>query len=56
MNQLAAFFAWIFDPAPVAAQRRAEQYLSQSTDMCDLERRMRDLDQGRAYGPYASGL
>lgn len=56
MHYLSDFFSWIFDPAPLAAQRRAEQYLSQAVDLCDLERRMRLLDQNRGFGPYASGL
>jgi hypothetical protein len=56
MSYLSNFIAWIFEPAPAAAQRRAEEYLSQATDMCDLERRMRNLDQDRAFGPFAGGL
>lgn len=47
MNVIAAFFAWIFDPQPQDALRREEAYLAQSVDMCDLERRMRELDRRR---------
>jgi Protein of unknown function (DUF3563) len=55
MHYIAALLAWLFEPSHVAAQRRAEEYLSQAADMCDLERRMRMLDRDRAFGPYASG-
>jgi hypothetical protein len=44
VNVVAALFAWIFDPHPQEALRREEAYLAQSVDMCDLERRMRELD------------
>lgn len=47
MNVIAAFLAWIFDPHPQDALRREEAYLAQSVDMCDLERRMRELDRHR---------
>jgi hypothetical protein len=47
VNVIAAFFAWIFDPHPQDALRREETYLAQSVDMCDLERRMRELDRRR---------
>lgn len=47
MNLVATFIAWIFDPQPQDALRREEAYLAQSVDMCDLERRMRELDQRR---------
>jgi hypothetical protein len=47
VNIIAAFFAWIFDPHPQDALRREEAYLAQSVDMCDLERRMRELDRHR---------
>ncbi len=53
MHYLTAFFAWIFEPVSLAEQRRTERYLSESADIFDLERRMRALDQGRAFGPYA---
>ncbi|HRI18144.1 MAG TPA: DUF3563 family protein [Burkholderiaceae bacterium] len=56
MHYLNQFFAWIFEPSPVAAQRRAEAYLAQATDMCDLERRIRQLDKDRDFGPFATGL
>lgn len=47
MNFVATFIAWIFDPQPQDALRREEAYLAQSVDMCDLERRMRELERRR---------
>ena len=42
--------------APASPQDRDAQYLSQATDLYDLERRMRQLDSGRdnryAVGDY----
>ena len=55
MNPIVAFFAWIFDPDPFESQRREEAYLAQSVDMCDLERRMRELDQRRSSGAPIHG-
>jgi hypothetical protein len=52
VNVIAALIAWIFDPHPQNALRSEEAYLAQSVDMCDLERRMRELDQRRAYGAF----
>jgi hypothetical protein len=39
---------------PVSAQDGDERYLAESVDMQDLERRMRQIDSGRA-GQYAIG-
>lgn len=55
MNPIVTFFAWIFDPDPFDSQRRDEAYLAESVDMCDLERRMRELDQRRSSGAPIHG-
>ncbi len=55
MNLITTFIAWIFDPHPVESRRGDEQYLAQSVDICDLERRMRVLDERRMTEPFAHG-
>jgi len=52
MNMIPAFIAWVFDPQPNDQQDRDERYLAGSVDVCDLERRMRSLDQRRSIGPF----
>ncbi len=52
MNLIASLIGWIFDPAQVNAQERDEQFLAESVDICDLERRMRLIDQRRPFGPF----
>lgn len=52
MNLIASLIAWIFDPQQVNTQDRDDKYLSESVDICDLERRMRALDQRRPFGPF----
>ena len=37
----------IFSLSPTTPQDRDAQYLAQSTDLYDLERRMREIDSGR---------
>lgn len=39
--------AELFNPSPAKSQHRYERYLSQSVDMCDLENRIRMLDNDR---------
>ena len=56
MNVIAAVIAWIFDPHPTESLRDDEAYLAQSVDMCDLERRMRELDQRRFSGAISHGV
>lgn len=38
----------LFQLAPTLPQDRDTRYLSQATDLYDLERRMRELDAGRS--------
>ena len=52
MNLLAALLSWIFDPQQVNAQDRDDKYLAEAVDICDLERRMRTLDERRPFGPF----
>lgn len=56
MNSLLKSLSHIFSLAPATPQDRDAQYLSQSTDLYDLERRMRQIDSGRdnryAVGDY----
>lgn len=52
MNPITAFIAWVFDPRQVDTQSRDDKYLAQAVDICDLERRMRMLDQRRPIGPF----
>ena len=57
---MASFFSSLvslFDFSPISVQDRDEKYLAQSSDIYDLERRMRQLESGNANlcasGPYA---
>jgi len=52
MNLITAFIAWVFDARHVNTQSRDEKYLAEAVDICDLERRMRALDQHSAIGPF----
>jgi len=44
---LARFAGWIMEGAERARRRELERYLGQSVDLCDLERRMRELERTR---------
>jgi Protein of unknown function (DUF3563) len=44
----------LFNVAASVAQDRDEQYLAESADMYDLERRIRQIDSGR-HNLYAIG-
>jgi len=44
---LARFVDWIMESAERARRRELERYLGQSVDLCDLERRMRELERSR---------
>ena len=44
----------LFDVSATPAQDRDDQYLAESTDIYDLERRMRQIDSGRHH-LYAIG-
>ena len=57
---MASFFrslVSLLDFSPISVQDRDEKYLAQSSDIYDLERRMRQLESGNANlcasGPYA---
>jgi hypothetical protein len=52
VNPLLRFVGWIFDPTESYADSWAEDYLSQSANLHDLERRMRQLDAQRHIGPF----
>ncbi len=54
MKLINTFIAWIFDPHPTSLERD-ELYLAGATDMADLERRMRTLDERRPVGPFGQG-
>jgi Protein of unknown function (DUF3563) len=47
----------LLDFSPTSIQDRDAKYLAESADICDLERRMRQLESGDANlcasGPYA---
>lgn len=44
----------LFHVSPASAQDRDDQYLAESTDVYDLERRIRQVDSGR-HNLYAIG-
>jgi hypothetical protein len=46
-------FSWFADQFDNARMREVERYLSQATDLCDLEQRIRRLERNTASG---SGL
>lgn len=56
MNSLLKSVTRFFSMSPVSAEERDDQYLAQSTDIYDLERRMRQLDSSQhnlfAIAPY----
>ena len=52
MNLIHDFLSWVFDARTHDTPEADERYLSGSVDMFDLERRMREIDQRRAIGPF----
>jgi hypothetical protein len=54
MFALLASIKNLFNASARPAQDRDEQYLAESTDIYDLERRMREVDSGR-HNLYAIG-
>ena len=54
MNAFLQSLAALFTTTPTPAQDRDDQYLAESTDIYDLERRMRQVDSGR-HNLYAIG-
>jgi len=44
---LARFVDWVMESAERARRRELERYLGQSVDLCDLERRLRELERSR---------
>lgn len=58
MSSLLQSLRTLFTPSALPTQDRDDQYLAESADIYDLERRMRQLDSGRlnAYGIGARGI
>lgn len=54
MNALLHTIRGLFSMSAPDAQDRDAEYLAQSTDLYDLERRMRQIDSGR-HNLYAIG-
>jgi hypothetical protein len=54
MLYVLSFLKRLFSTPTGAVQDRDERYLAESTDIYDLERRIRELDSGR-QSPYAVG-
>jgi len=54
MFSLIALVKSLFNVSATPAQDRDEQYLAESADIYDLERRMRQVDSGR-HNLYAIG-
>jgi Protein of unknown function (DUF3563) len=52
MSLLSILINLVFTPAQTSAYEGDTDYLSQSVDMNDLERRMRALDQRQPFGPF----
>ncbi len=52
MSLISILINLVFSPAQSPAYDRDSEYLSRSTDMNDLERRMRALDRGQPLGPF----
>ncbi len=58
MSSLLASIKNLFQVSAHPMQDRDDQYLAESTDIYDLERRMRQVDSGRAnnYAIGATGI
>jgi Protein of unknown function (DUF3563) len=54
MSSLLQSLKNLFDVSATPAQDRDDQYLAESADIYDLERRMRQIDSGR-HNLYAIG-
>lgn len=52
MSLISVLINLVFTPARSSAYDADADYLSQSVDMTDLERRMRALDQRQPFGPF----
>jgi hypothetical protein len=52
MSLISILINLVFPPAQASAYDGDTDYLSQSVDMIDLERRMRALDQRQPFGPF----
>ena len=48
MTTLFALFRALFQRSPHDPSTREEAYLAQAVDMCDLKRRIRDIEHGRS--------
>jgi len=56
MNPITRLIDWLFESEHFADQQRDEEYLAQSVDIYDLERRMRQLDRRVVFSNITSGL
>ena len=52
MNLISHFLNWLFEPREAFSSAGDDAYLAAAVDMNDLERRMRQLDRGSAFGPF----
>ena len=52
VNLISQFIGWIFDADQNNIQQRDEAYIAESTDLYELESRMRELDRRRPFGPF----
>ena len=52
MNLISHFLNWLFEPREALSSAGDDAYLAAAVDMNDLERRMRQLDRGPAFGPF----
>lgn len=54
-SAISGFFLWLERSAERARYSELERYLGEATDVCDLERRIRDVEQSRGglFDPYS---
>jgi hypothetical protein len=54
-SKVSGFFLWLERSAERARYRELERFLGEATDVCDLERRIRDVEQSRGglFDPYS---
>ena len=54
-SAISGFFLWLERSAERARYSELERYLGEATDVCDLERRIRDVEQSRSglFDPYS---
>lgn len=54
-SAIGGFFLWLERSAERARYSELERYLGEATDVCDLERRIRDVERSRGglFDPYS---